>query len=302
MKRDIVQTDVEKIRQVLEAVLKRSDYLDIERMGGLTNRTYKLIFPENQLFVVRIPGEGTEELIVRKDEKVSTELACRLDIDAELLYFGEDGTKVTRYIRDAVTMSSETMREESHIRQAAEIFCKLHNSNADTGVPFEVFEMAQGYEKIIRKNAVTMYEDYEQIKTKVMKIKEEVDTVCQIRKVPCHNDALCENWIMSGNQRMYLVDWEYAGMNDGIWDLADVSIEADYNHAMDELFLTAYFGAVPTEADWKHFMANKLYVDYLWTLWAKTRVPYDGQPMEDWAAERYERLKRNLADFEKIGK
>lgn len=301
MGRELVQMDIGKIRQVLEAVLKRSDYLDIERMGGLTNRTYKVIFPEKQIFVVRIPGEGTEELIVRKDEKVSTELACRLDIDAELLYFGADGTKVTRYIQDAVTMSGETMREEEHIRQAARIFRTLHNSGADTKIPFEVFHMAQGYEKIIVKNSVKMYGDYEQIKANVMEIKKEVDAVCHIKKVPCHNDALCENWIMSGSQRMYLVDWEYAGMNDGIWDLADVSIEADYDHAMDELFLTAYLGTPPTGTDWKHFMANKLYVDYLWTLWAKTRVPYDGQPMEDWAKERYERLKRNLADFEKFG-
>ena len=52
--------------------------------------------------------------------------------------------------------------------------------------------------------------------------------------------------------------------------------------------------------DWKHFLANKLYVDYLWTLWAKARVPYDGQPMEDWAAERYARLKKNLLEFQKV--
>ena len=44
-----------------------------------------------------------------------------------------------------------------------------------------------------------------------------------------------------------------------------------------------------------HFMANKVFVDFLWTLWAKTRVPYDGQSMEDWAGSRYRRLKANIA-------
>ncbi|MDE6893172.1 MAG: phosphotransferase family protein [Lachnospiraceae bacterium] len=300
MEREIIQADVKRINQILVEVLKSSDYLKIERMGGLTNRTYKVTFPEEQMFVVRIPGEGTEELIIRGDEKISTELACRLGIDAELLYFGPDGTKITKFIPDAMTMSPETMREEKNIKQAAEIFKILHNSNIDTGVSFEVFDMAQGYEKIIIKNGVKMYEDYELVKEKIMQIKNEIDAICNIRKVSCHNDALCENWVTSGMQRMYLIDWEYAGMNDGIWDLADVSIEADYNHVMDELLLTEYLGDIPTETDWKHFLANKLYVDYLWTLWAKTRVPYDGQSMEDWAVQRYERLKRNLIIFDKM--
>ena len=50
----------------------------------------------------------------------------------------------------------------------------------------------------------------------------------------------------------------------------------------------------------RHFLANKIYVDYLWTLWAKTRVPYDGQPMEDWATERDERMKNNIKAFDKV--
>lgn len=298
MEKEIVQADLRKINQILNRVLKSSDYLKVERMGGLTNRTYKIIFPKEQLFVVRIPGEGTEKLIVRSDEKVSAELACRLGIDVELLYFGEDGTKVTRYIPNAMTMSAKLMRRKECIRQVAEIFKILHNSNVDTGIPFEVFDMARGYEKIIIDNSVKMYDDYESIKAKIMEIKKEIDANCDIRKVTCHNDALCENWVMSGNQRMYLIDWEYAGMNDGIWDIADVSIEADYNQVMDELLLTEYLGNIPAESDWKHFLANKLYVDYLWTLWAKARVPYDGQPMEDWAMQRYIRLKRNIDIFD----
>ena len=85
-------------------------------------------------------------------------------------------------------------------------------------------------------------------------------------------------------------------MNDGIWDLADVSIEAGCVHAGKRRAAAHGISAAasPTSNEYKHFLANKIYVDYLWTLWAKTRVPYDGQPMEDWAAERYARLKDNL--------
>lgn len=300
MAKEIVREDLERAEELLQKVLGRADTARFERMGGLTNRTYRASYGDGKCYVVRIPGEGTEELIVRSDEKVSTELACRLQIDAALLYFGDDGAKVTEYIPGAVTMSAETMRDIEHMRMAAEVFKRLHGCGADTGVPFEVFDMAGGYEAIIRENHVAMYDDYGQVKDKVMRVKEEVDSICEIRKVPCHNDALCENWVMSGDGRMYLVDWEYVGMNDGIWDLADVSIEASYDHALDEAFITEYLGRKPEPVDWKRFLANKLYVDYLWTLWAKTRVPYDGQPMEDWAWERYTRLKKNISEFEKI--
>lgn len=297
--REIVEQDLQNVKDLLEKVLGVTDYQKIERMGGLTNHTYHVWLADKKEYVVRIPGEGTEELIVRKNEKISTELACSLDIDAKLLYFGKDGSKVTEYIKNAVTMSAETMREPSHIRQAADIFKKLHTSGVNTGVPFEVFDMAAGYEKIIHDHKVSMYEDYSSVKDLVMKIKQEIDTVCNTKKVPCHNDPLCENWII-GDGRMYLIDWEYAGMNDGMWDLADISIEAVYCHEQDELLLEHYLGRKPDPEDWKHFLASKIYVDYLWTLWAKTRVPFDGQPMEDWAIERYTRLKKNIEAFENV--
>ena len=297
-------TELERDKQAAQALLQkalgRTDAAEFTRMGGLTNRTYHAVFQDGAEYVVRIPGEGTEEMISRRDEEVSTRLACKLGIDAELLYFGENGAKVTAYIPGAVTMSAPAMREPQHIREAADILRRLHRSGEDTGIPFEVFSMAASYEKIIADKQVPMFSDYAEVKAEVMAAKRQIDAACDIASVPCHNDVLCENWVVSDAGEMYLIDWEYAGMNDGIWDVADLSIEAVYDHALDEVLLRAYLGREPETMDWKHFLANKLYVDYLWTLWAKARVPYDGQPMEDWAAERYARLKKNLLEFQKV--
>ena len=300
MAREIVDADRSEVRELLAQVTGRAEDAKLERMGGLTNRTYRVTYPDGMQYVVRIPGEGTEELIVRNDEKISTELACRVGIDAELLYFGSNGAKVTEYIPGAVTMSAELFADEKRMAQAAEIFRRLHNSGEDTGVPFEVFDMAAGYERIIHENPVSMYPDYEETKAVVMAIKKEIDAVCGIHKVPCHNDPLCENWVVSDSGRMYLIDWEYAGMNDPLWDVADLSIEAGFDAESDAKFLCAYLERKAEPADYRHFLAEKLYVDYLWTLWAKTRVPYDGQPMEDWASERYARLKKNIQAFKEI--
>lgn len=297
--REIVEQDLAWVAQLLENVLGVAGYKSIERMGGLTNHTYHVTLENGKEYVVRIPGEGTEEMIVRSDEMVSTELACRLGVDAQMLYFGKDGSKVTEYIPNAVTMSAELLAQEHHIAQMAEIFRKMHSCNEDTGIPFEVFDMAAGYEKIIQDMNVPMFSDYPEKKWEVMAIKAEVDAAVDIKKVPCHNDPLCENWV-EGNGRMYLIDWEYAGMNDGMWDVADVSIEAGFNEEQDRLLLTEYLGKEPGNTEMKHFLASKIYVDYLWTLWAKMRVPYDGQPMEDWAEERYARMKANIRYFNEM--
>lgn len=184
MAKEIVQADLGRIRALLDEVLGRSDYSDVQRMGGLTNRTYCVTFADGSRIMVRIPGEGTEELIDRADEKVSTELACRLGIDAKLYFFGDDGEKVSQFVPNAVTMSAETMRGDKRIRQAAQLLKTLHDSGVDTGVPFEVFDMAAGYEKIIAENSVPMFGDYAQVKAAVMAVKAQVDSVCDIQTSP----------------------------------------------------------------------------------------------------------------------
>ncbi len=290
----------EAVKTVLQKALFVSaadcDAALTERLGGMTNRTYQVTLPQGRCYVVRIPGEGTKELICRSDEKVSTELAGRLGIDAPLLYFDGEGCKVSEYIDGAVTMTAERLREEKNIVSVAEIFRKLHGCGVDTGVAFEIFEMAAGYEKIIAGNHGKLYRDYADMKHKIMEIKERVDGSRGIVRVPCHNDALCENWVL-GNDGMRLIDWEYAGMNDGMWDLADVSIEAAYTERNDTLLLETYFGRRATDNERLCFEANKIYIDYLWTLWGLTRVPYAGQEMQEYADKRYQRLKKNIEQF-----
>lgn len=296
MAKEILTEDVDRIKELSIKVLGNADIDDIKRLGGLTNHTYKVTLQNGAQYVFRIPGEGTEELICREDERVSTKLACKLGIDSPMLYFGDNGEKVTLYIENARTMDAESLREDKAIVDVAHVFRRLHTCGENTGVPFEVFDMAKSYEDIIYSNNVSMFDDYEQVKEKIFRLKGEIDENGAVPTVPCHNDSLCENWVYSGD-RLYLIDWEYAGMNDGMWDLADVSIEAGYSKENDELLLLSYFGQAPDELQRKRFIANKLYLDYLWSLWGKTRVPYDGDFMEQYALERYLRLKKNLQEI-----
>lgn len=298
--RKIEENDLPMLRQLLLEVLKDDQWKEIERLGGMTNHSYKITGMDGQQYLVRLPGDGTEEMINRADERKSTELACRLGIDAQLLHFGESGTKVMRFIPDPQPMDESVMRKEENLKQAAEIFRRLHTCGEDTGVSFDVFEMASLYERLINKSDTPVYDDYEMIKNRVMKIKSIIDLSGEVRLVPCHNDSLIGNWVLDGEGKLYLIDWEYSGMNDPMWDLSCLSIECDYSDDLDIQLLQTYFGRKITLEEKQHFVAAKLFVDYLWTLWGLTRVPYDGAFMQNYADNRYERLKRNLKLYAKI--
>lgn len=287
--------DIDKIKELLQEHIGEVEIKDVTRMGGLTNRTYK-IDAEQGIFVVRIPGEGTEEIINRSDEKKSTELACSLGIDAKLYYFdGATGEKITDYVVDSITMNAELLRKPENIQKCAEIFKLLHTSGVDTGVPFDVIEMSDTYESFISRHGGSFYDDFSEVKKYINEIKNSYMT--NVKKVPCHNDALCENWVRQG-EKMYLIDWEYAGMNDPMWDLADVSLEADFSEENDAYFLECYYGRKATAQEENAFLINKVLIDYLWSLWGKTRAVYDGEEMEEYARERYARMKCTMEKME----
>ena len=298
--RQIEEKDIPLVKEILYKVFSDDNYNDILRLGGMTNHSYKVTRNDGEEYVVRIPGEGTEELINRFDERKSTELACRLGIDSELLYFGDDGAKVMRFICDPQPISEGIMQKKENLVQAAAIFRKLHTCGVDTGVRFEVFEMVDLYERLIRKENVVVYDDYEDVKDTVYTIKKAVDATGIAPKVPCHNDSLIGNWVIDKSGKLYLIDWEYSGMNEAMWDLACLSIEAGYTETNDRELMEAYYKRNATSDEKKRFIASKLYVDYLWTLWGLVRIPFDGAFMQEYADQRYERLKRNMLVYKNL--
>jgi len=161
--------------------------------------------------------------------------------------------------------------------------------------------MATLYEKIIREGGVAFYDDYEEVKKNVMDIKAAVDATGLATRVPCHNDSLIGNWVLREDGKLYLIDWEYSGMNEPMWDLSCLSIEANYSEKNDDELLAAYFGRPVTIEEKRRFIAAKLYVDYLWTLWGLTRVPFDGGFMQEYADNRYARLRKNIEAYNKLG-
>ena len=268
---------------------------DIQRLGGLTNRVYAL-----GDLVLRIPGKGTEEYISRKNELVMAKEAARAGVSPALI-FGDDrtGIMITARIGNAITMSPEGFKKvEGAVARAGKGLCKLHLSGARFPTRFELFAMIDNYLKIIATKDVELPAGYHDV------VKEAESVRAALAKhpaalTPCHCDPLCENFIDTGS-RMWIVDWEYGGMNDPMWDLGDLSVEGAFTPTQDEELHRAYFLGEPTPQDHGRMVIYKAMCDLLWTLWGLIQHA-NRNPADDfaaYAANRFNRCKALMATRE----
>ena len=178
----------------------------------------------------------------------------------------------------------------SILKSVAEVFNRLHSFNDDTGVIFDVFKMMEEYETIILNKNGEFWPDYQEIKNKITQLQKEIEGM-GVEQVPCHNDPLCENFIL-GDNKLFLTDWEYGGINDPMWDLADFIIESEINSKLENILLNHYFGRIPKESEIRRVKINKVFVDFLWSLWALMKFALEGSlDMKEWADSRYVRCK-----------
>jgi len=90
------------------------------------------------------------------------------------------------------------------------------------------------------------------------------------------------NFLDTG-ERMWIVDWEYSGMNDPLWDLGDLSVEGKFDAAQDEEMMHAYFGGEARPAERGRVVIYKAMCDLLWTLWGLIQLANDN-PADDFRA------------------
>jgi len=111
--------------------------------------------------------------------------------------------------------------------------------------------------------------------------------------VPCHNDTVPENFVIDGKGRTYLIDWEYAGMNDPSWDVAAYIIESRLTEGAIQYLMTEYYGGIPSSEEIEKIKCYMMVQDLLWTVWALIRH-YNGEDFLDYCNIRYERFRKNI--------
>ncbi|MCJ8239111.1 choline/ethanolamine kinase family protein [Peteryoungia algae] len=268
----------------------------IERLGGLTN----LVFRVGD-HCLRIPGKGTEEYIDRVNEMVATEAVARAGVGPDILFADPaSGIFLSRYLNGAATMTPDRFRSRAGAAaRAGKAFRKLHDSGAIFPARFELFAMIDSYLGILETKDVALPMGYHD----VLREAEAVRAALSAHPLPnlaCHCDPLCENFLDDG-ERMWIVDWEYSGMNDPMWDLGDLCIEGGFGPEQEEEMIQAYFGREPSPAERGRIVIYKAMCDLLWTLWGLIQLA-NGNPADDfriYADNRFARCRglMQISDF-----
>ena len=254
-----------KINNIKEMISKLLDInLDeinsIDPVGGMTNKNFKVNI-SNKDYILRIPGNGTEEMISRFSEKYNSIIANKLEIDTDILYFNEEnGLKISKYINNAETINPSTAKREDNMKLITDILRKLHNSDAKFNNEFDVFNKIEEYEILLKENNGNNFDDYLVVKEKITSLNEIIKQI-GIEAVPCHNDTVPENFVKD-NEKLYLIDWEYSGMNDPMWDLAAHCLECEFSEDEEELFLNLYFEGNVEEKYRKKILIYKICQDF----------------------------------------
>ncbi|MGJ8583606.1 MAG: phosphotransferase [Marinosulfonomonas sp.] len=254
--------------------------LDAEpvRLGGLTN----LVFQVGD-YCLRIPGAGTDEYINRADESVAAKEAARSGVSPEVLYFDPDtGVMVSRLIADGNTLSPALFASRQGApARAGKALRQLHSSDAEFPFHFELFAMIDEYLGILSGKDVALPEGYHDVVAEAEAVRAAL-AMHPAKLAACHCDPLCENFLDTGT-KMWIVDWEYSGMNDPMWDLGDLSVEGEFTAAQDDELLQAYFDGPPSAADHGRMVIYKAMCDLLWTLWGLIQLANDN-PADDFRA------------------
>jgi thiamine kinase-like enzyme len=275
--------------------LQPGDY-SAQRLGGLTNRVFR-IEHDGRRYALRIPGEGTEEYIDRKVEAHNARVAARAGVSAPVVFADPDsGLMLTTYIDDSVTMTPrEFARRDGAAARAGRALRRMHDHPEAFEFRFELFAMIDDYLKILDERRAELPAGYAEVVEAAQPVRAALDRH-PARLAPCHCDPLCENFLDDG-ERMWIVDWEYSGMNDPLWDLGDLSVEAGLTAVQDAEMMRAYCGREPLPAEVGRMVIYKAMCDLLWTLWGLIQHS-DGNPAEDfwaYAVGRFERCKALLA-------
>jgi thiamine kinase-like enzyme len=284
---------IDEARATLAAIPMLAGYTGpLERLGGLTN----LVFKAGE-FCLRIPGKGTEEYINRANEAVAAREAARAGVSPEVLHVDPGtGVMVTRFIAGAETMSPEKFKTRAGSpARAGEAFRKLHTSGAVFPFRFELFAMIDDYLKVLSTRDVALPGGYHEVVREAGSVRSAL-AVHPLPLVACHCDPLCENFLDTGD-RMWIVDWEYSGMNDPLWDLGDLSVEGKFDTAQDEQMMRAYFGGEARPAERGRIVIYKAMCDLLWTLWGLIQLG-NNNPVDDFRAYadgRFARCKALMA-------
>jgi thiamine kinase-like enzyme len=264
--------------------------------GGITNRNFK-VEVDGAAYVLRMGGKKTDLLgIDRAVEHAASLRAEEIGVGPGVVDFVEsEGWLVTRFI-DGRPIGIEEMRGASVLPRVAEALRKIHSASAIPG-RFDAYAVVDGYRAEAEGHGVELPKE----SIAAREVSEEIRAARGPQPlVPCHNDLLNANFLDDGAIR--IVDWEYAGMGDRFFDLANFSVNHEFEVADDLRLLAAYFG-IERDADLAALRLMRFMSDFREAMWGVlqsgiSELDFD---FKGYAAKHFDRMKQTAAgpDFKR---
>jgi thiamine kinase-like enzyme len=233
----------------------RLETVELEPLGSLTNSTYK-VTANGLAYTLRVPGKDTYEYVDRAAEEHNARIMAAAGVNAKVLYFdATDGTMLSEFV-EGVNMTETRFRDEPEAPARVALALKrVHRLGPVFKSRFDVFAMIDVYLGILRKLGAPLPEDYHEVEQGARAVRWALDA-SPMPLSPCHNDPWPGNLLDAGG-RLYIIDWEFSGMNDPMWDLGDLSVESGFEPEQDRVMIEAYYGATAPLALYSRLALNK---------------------------------------------
>jgi thiamine kinase-like enzyme len=261
--------------------------------GGITNRAYR-VEVDADVFVVHIAGPGTALLGVDHHRTYEcTAAAGATGVGPEVVHFvPSDGILVTRFIPGRHLEAAEVARPEVLARVVRSL--RLCHGGPAFAASFSPFRALESYLAAARRGGAPLPDDIGSLYGDASAIEAAVGPAGDLVR-PCHNDLWGPNLIDDG-ALIRILDWEYAGMGDVYFDLANFAIHHAFADAQDRALLSAYFGASPSSG-FARLKLLMIVAELREAMWALAALPVAaGFDCLGYAATHFARCRQSLGD------
>ena len=258
--------------------------------GGITNTNF-IVEDQGERFVVRIGDDIPIHGVMRFNEIAAARAAHAAGISPEIVY-SADGVFIMRFI-EGRTFTEPEVRREQNLERIIHLIQACHNELPrhfiGPALVFWPFHVCRNYIHTAKRCGSRMTDSL----PRFLDINEKLErTVGEIKLVFGHNDLLAANFIDDG-KRLWLLDWDYAGYNTALFDLANLSSNNELTPEQDNSILETYFQQPVSDRLLRRFTAMKcvsLLRETLWSIVSEIHSTLD--------FDYVEYTRKNLARFE----
>ena len=268
--------------------------ISVERIGGQTNSNY-LVSVDGSKYVLRVAGAGTEMIINRKSDAANSRIASEIGVSTQVLFADENTGVMLREFVEGKTLENDDFQAPGAIDKAATALRTVHESGCEFQSRFNIIQNLDDYEGMIRRAGGPIPLEYFEVASLSVPARD-VMTRLKLPLAPCHNDLVAANFLDVG-ETFLVLDWEYSGMNDPMFDLAAMAAEAFFTAEQNDRLLASYFkGKAPIEDKSRMIVYRVLWNQWV-TLWSMVQIANwnVGDNFWDWGMAHMSEYKKGVS-------